>query len=134
MTGKTDLESLIQLVKTLKTLGVPTQLNIVLNISLEPPSIEKKQESQQIGDYPLLNGCILHVSEAVAQLLSHPWAKEGRTFSEIMAALKANGFDIPKSTLSGVLKWMVETNRIRRVKEKRYARELWVYYGGEANG
>ena len=117
----TDLENLIQLIKTLKTLGVSTQLNIVLNIDL--PSIERKGEPPQIGDYPLLNGCILHISEAVAQLLSHPWAKEGRTFSEIMEALRANGFDIPKSTLSGVLKWMVETNRIRRAREKRHGRE-----------
>lgn len=58
-------------------------------------------------------------SEAVLSLLSTEWGKTPRTLSEIREAMEANAIFFPKTTLSGVLVWLVKKNKIRRWKDKK---------------
>jgi hypothetical protein len=58
-------------------------------------------------------------SEAVISLLSTEWGKTPRTLSEIREAMEANAIFFPKTTLSGVLVWLVKKNKIRRWKDKK---------------
>ncbi len=58
-------------------------------------------------------------SEAVISLLSTDWGKTPRTLSEIREAMEANAVFFPKTTLSGVLVWLVKKNKVRRWKDKK---------------
>ncbi|MGD0804999.1 MAG: hypothetical protein ABSA11_13110 [Candidatus Bathyarchaeia archaeon] len=58
-------------------------------------------------------------SEAVTALLAEPWGKTPRTISELREAMEANAVFFPKTTLSGVLVWMVKKGTIRRWKDKK---------------
>jgi hypothetical protein len=58
-------------------------------------------------------------SEAVTSLLTTPWGKKPRTISELREAMEANAVFFPKTTLSGVLVWLVKKGSIRRWKDKK---------------
>ncbi|MFQ6052789.1 MAG: hypothetical protein ACE5OO_00985 [Candidatus Bathyarchaeia archaeon] len=58
-------------------------------------------------------------SEAVVSLLSTEWGKTPRTISELREAMEANAIFFPKTTLSGVLVWLVKKGKIRRWKDKK---------------
>jgi hypothetical protein len=58
-------------------------------------------------------------SEAVAALLANPWGKTPRTISELREAMEANAVFFPKTTLSGVLVWLVKKGTVRRWKDKK---------------
>ncbi len=58
-------------------------------------------------------------SEAVQALLSTEWGKTPRTISELREAMEANAVFFPKTTLSGVLVWLVKKGKIRRWKDKK---------------
>jgi len=58
-------------------------------------------------------------SEAVTSLLSDPWGKIPRTIAELREAMEANAVFFPKTTLSGVLVWLVKKGTIRRWKDKK---------------
>jgi hypothetical protein len=58
-------------------------------------------------------------SEAVTSLLADPWGKTPRTIAELREAMEANAVFFPKTTLSGVLVWLVKKGTIRRWKDKK---------------
>jgi len=58
-------------------------------------------------------------SDAIVELLSTDWGKTPRTLGELREALEANAIFYPKTTLSGVLVWLVKKERLRRWKTKR---------------
>ena len=58
-------------------------------------------------------------SEAVTALLADPWGKTPRTIAELREAMEANAVFFPKTTLSGVLVWMVKKGTVRRWKDKK---------------
>jgi hypothetical protein len=58
-------------------------------------------------------------SEAVTSLLADPWGKIPRTIAELREAMEANAVFFPKTTLSGVLVWLVKKGTIRRWKDKK---------------
>lgn len=67
--------------------------------------------------------------EAVVSLLSTDWGKTPRPISELREAMEANAIFFPKTTLSGVLIWLVKKGRIRRWKDKKRG---YLYVVGEA--
>lgn len=87
-------------------------------------ALETKTQSRgevlenEISEYPVIRGkgsC----SQAVTDLLSTEWGNEPRTSWELLEAMRVNGISYPKTTLSGVLKWLVEKGRLRRWKKGR---------------
>jgi len=58
-------------------------------------------------------------SEAVESLLATDWGKTPRAIGELREAMEANAVFFPKTTLSGVLVWMVKKGTLRRWKDKR---------------
>ena len=69
--------------------------------------------------------------EAVVSLLATDWGKTPRTISELREAMEANAVFFPKTTLSGVLVWLVKKGRIRRWKDKKRG---YLYVLNEAEG
>ena len=69
--------------------------------------------------------------EAVVSLLSTGWGRTPRTISELREAMEANAVFFPKTTLSGVLVWLVKKGKIRRWKDKRRG---YLYVIKEAEG
>lgn len=57
--------------------------------------------------------------EAVVSLLSTEWGKTPRTIAELREGMEANAVFFPKTTLSGVLVWLVKKGKIRRWKDKK---------------
>jgi hypothetical protein len=57
--------------------------------------------------------------EAVVSLLSTEWGKTPRTIADLREAMEANAVFFPKTTLSGVLVWLVKKGKIRRWKDKK---------------
>jgi len=68
--------------------------------------------------YPII-GKISQCSSAIEAILNTEWGKTPRSISELMEAMEANEIHYPKTTISGVLYWMVQKSRLRRWKEKR---------------
>ena len=58
-------------------------------------------------------------SEAVQGLLESDWGKTPRTIGELRRAMEANAIYFPKTTLSGVLVWMVKKGNLRRWKDRK---------------
>lgn len=81
-----------------------------VNLNLKP-----RDAAEDFPKIPTTNQC----SEAVISLLSTEWGRTPRTLSEIREAMEANAIFFPKTTLSGVLVWLVKKNKIRRWKDKR---------------
>ena len=69
-------------------------------------------------DFPKI-GRTTQCGEAVQALLSSDWGKTPRTISEIREAMEANAIFFPKTTLSGVLVWLVKKGQLRRWKDKK---------------
>ena len=57
--------------------------------------------------------------EAIVSLLSTGWGRTPRTISALREAMEANAIFFPKTTLSGVLVWLVKKGKIRRWKDKK---------------
>ena len=68
--------------------------------------------------YPVI-GKVSQCSNAIEAILNTEWGKTPRSISELMEAMNANEIHYPKTTISGVLYWMVQKSRLRRWKEKR---------------
>ncbi|MGD2142081.1 MAG: hypothetical protein PVH79_01220 [Candidatus Bathyarchaeota archaeon] len=75
-------------------------------------------EGTSIIDYPKINRTS-KCSDAVVSLLATDWGKTPRTISELREGMEANAIFFPKTTLSGVLVWLVKKGRIRRWKDKK---------------
>jgi hypothetical protein len=76
---------------------------------------QENHESESLPQIPRTTQC----SEAVIALLSDPWGKTPRTIAELREAMEANAVFFPKTTLSGVLVWLVKKGSVRRFKDKK---------------
>lgn len=80
-----------------------------------PKKQAENHESESLPQIPRTTQC----SEAVTALLSDPWGKTPRTIAELREAMEANAVFFPKTTLSGVLVWLVKKGTVRRYKDKK---------------
>jgi hypothetical protein len=78
-----------------------------------PVSESRKAEAPTYPQVPRTSKC----SEAVSALLNSEWGRTPRSISELRGALEANAVFFPKTTLSGVLVWLVKRRSIRRWKD-----------------
>ena len=69
-------------------------------------------------DYPTITRTS-QCGEAVVSLLSNEWGETPRTIGEIREAMEANAIFFPKTTISGVLVWLVKKGQLRRWKDKK---------------
>lgn len=88
--------------------------------SLVLPEVPEQTEVEpaSILDYPKINRTS-KCGDAVVALLTTDWGNSPRTISELREAMEANAIFFPKTTLSGVLVWLVKKGRIRRWKDKK---------------
>lgn len=84
----------------------------------EPVKAEHPKEEPTTLKYPKINRTT-QCGDAVVALLSTDWGKTPRTISELREAMEANAIFFPKTTLSGVLVWLVKKDRLRRWKDKK---------------
>jgi len=57
--------------------------------------------------------------EPIVSLLSTDWGKTPRPIGQLREAMEANAVFFPKTTLSGVLVWLVKKGQLRRWKDKK---------------
>ncbi|MCX6648126.1 MAG: hypothetical protein NTV61_01875 [Candidatus Bathyarchaeota archaeon] len=76
---------------------------------------QERPESEALPQIPRTTQC----SEAVTSLLTNNWGKTPRTIAELREAMEANAVFFPKTTLSGVLVWLVKKGTVRRYKDKK---------------
>jgi hypothetical protein len=77
-----------------------------------------KELQKSVNKFPKIsrtNQC----GEAVISLLHTSWGYTPRTMGELREAMEANAIYFPKTTLSGVLVWLVKKGSIRRWKDKK---------------
>lgn len=84
---------------------------------VDPPE-QIEVEASSFLEYPKISRTS-KCGDAVVALLSTEWGKNPRTISELREAMEANAIFFPKTTLSGVLVWLVKKGRIRRWKDKK---------------
>jgi hypothetical protein len=81
-----------------------------------PKKMEQETEETQVfPQIPRTTQC----SEAVSALLISDWGKIPRSIAELREAMEANAVFFPRTTLSGVLVWLVKKGSIRRAKDKK---------------
>jgi len=78
-------------------------------------AVVEEDEALKYPKIPRTNQC----SEAVVNLLSTDWGKTPRPIGELREAMEANAVFFPKTTLSGVLVWLVKKGQLRRWKDKK---------------
>ena len=81
-------------------------------------TITRTAEQTQNVNVPKINK-VDKCGEAVVSLLTTEWGKTPRAIRELREAMEANAIFFPKTTLSGVLVWLVKKGRIRRWKDKK---------------
>jgi hypothetical protein len=80
---------------------------------------QKKEEKESpVKKFPTIDRTS-QCSEAVESLLATEWGKKPRAIGELREAMEANAIFFPKTTLSGVLVWMVKKGTLRRWKDKK---------------
>lgn len=79
---------------------------------------QREVEAASLLDYPKISRTS-KCGDAVVALLTTDWGNSPRTISELREAMEANAIFFPKTTLSGVLVWLVKKGRIRRWKDKK---------------
>ncbi len=79
---------------------------------------KKGKEESQVKKLPTINRTS-QCSEAVESMLTTEWGKTPRRIGELREAMEANAIFFPKTTLSGVLVWMVKKGTLRRWKDKK---------------
>lgn len=103
-----DLESIVY--------KVSKAFNKEINSSIhEPSSADELPSDDQLPKIPRTSQC----SEALISLLSTEWGKTPRPIGELRVAMEANAVFFPKTTLSGVLIWLVKKGSLRRWKDKK---------------
>ena len=101
-----DLDEIVGKVSEAFSLEAKAKGTEAFKASSDPSSFPKIPRTAQCGD-------------AVTLLLSTDWGKTPRTIAELREAMDANAIFFPKTTLSGVLVWLVKKNKIRRWKDKK---------------
>jgi hypothetical protein len=76
--------------------------------------LDKHQNGIKFPQIHYTNQC----GEAVISLLHTEWGNIPRTMGELREAMEANAIYFPKTTLSGVLVWLVKKGSLRRWKDK----------------
>jgi len=82
---------------------------------LVEPAKAEEDETLKYPKIPRTNQC----SEAIVSLLSTDWGKTPRPIGQLREAMEANAVFFPKTTLSGVLVWLVKKGQLRRWKDKK---------------
>jgi len=86
---------------------------------VRPESPEQREiEAASLLDIPKISRTS-KCGDAVVALLTTEWGNSPRTISALREAMEANAIFFPKTTLSGVLVWLVKKGRIRRWKDKK---------------
>jgi len=83
-----------------------------------PEVIMQSMDDSSMLDYPKISRTS-KCGDAVVALLTTEWGTTPRPISELREAMEANAIFFPKTTLSGVLVWLVKKGRIRRWKDKK---------------
>ena len=91
-----------------------------VNDALQGVAKPKSARSKPAGElsFPKIdytNQC----SEAITSLLTTGWGHTPRTIGDLREAMEANVIFFPKSTMSGVLNWMIKKGSLRRWKDKK---------------
>ena len=94
---------------------VSDAFNAKLSAEKRAQKKEKKDDQAKFPNIDRTSQC----SEAVESLLSTEWGKTPRAIGELREAMEANAIFFPKTTLSGVLVWMVKKGTLRRWKDKK---------------
>ena len=81
----------------------------------KPVKAETRASIEKYPNISRTNQC----SEAVVSLLESEWGKTPRAIGELRKAMEANAIFFPKTTLSGVLVWMVKKGSLRRWKDNK---------------
>jgi hypothetical protein len=90
----------------------------VENLVLPEAPERREIEAASLHDIPKISRTS-KCGDAVVALLTTAWGNSPRTISELREAMEANAIFFPKTTLSGVLVWLVKKGRIRRWKDKK---------------
>jgi hypothetical protein len=80
--------------------------------------IKNDKESISEDEYPKIQGTT-QCSKSVISLLSEEWGEKPRAIGELREAMESNAIFFPKTTLSGVLVWLVKKGTLRRWKDKK---------------
>jgi hypothetical protein len=83
-----------------------------------PETLEHVEVEATVLDIPKISRTS-KCGDAVVALLTTDWGNNPRTISELREAMEANAIFFPKTTLSGVLVWLVKKGRVRRWKDKK---------------
>jgi hypothetical protein len=122
--GEIEVElggSLKEVIETLDNLDdIVNKVSTAFKLELSSSKFDKKRNRQVNADeeFPTIQSTT-QCSEAVRSLLSTNWGKTPRTIGELREAMEANAIFFPKTTLSGVLVWLVKKGTLRRWKDKK---------------
>jgi hypothetical protein len=94
---------------------VSKAFNADVHTAKRPQKKEKKESQVKFPNINRTSQC----SEAVESLLATEWGKTPRAIGELREGMEANAIFFPKTTLSGVLVWMVKKGTLRRWKDKK---------------
>jgi hypothetical protein len=112
-----DREEVISVLQNLEDI-VGKVNDAFIGESISPEIDIKWQENSDVKKYPQIKR-VDQCSDAVEALLSTEWGENPRTIGELREAMEANAIFFPKTTLSGVLVWMVKKGRLRRWKNSK---------------
>ncbi|UCD45678.1 MAG: hypothetical protein JSV27_04120 [Candidatus Bathyarchaeota archaeon] len=99
---------------------IVNKVTLAFNAGPRPRSVRIEAPTQEPESlkYPKI-GRTNQCGEAVIALLSSDWGKTPRAIGELREAMEANAIFFPKTTLSGVLVWLVKKGQLRRWKDKK---------------
>ena len=110
-----------EVISTLDDLdGIIEKVSDAFSVTNEPSPTQSGDSEAQTSTsmFPRIQRTT-QCGEAVVSLLTTEWGKNPRTIAELREAMEANAVFFPKTTLSGVLVWLVKKGKIRRWKDKK---------------
>ncbi|MFP3951606.1 MAG: hypothetical protein ACLFVP_05660 [Candidatus Bathyarchaeia archaeon] len=107
-----------EVISTLEHLdSIVERVNDAFSAEADPDVRARKPRGAEDDGYPQINK-VSQCSDAVEALLRTEWGDTPRTMGELREAMNANAVFFPKTTLSGVLVWMVKKGRLRRWRDE----------------
>ena len=122
--GEIEVELSGQKKEVLDTLNEIDEIVTKINTAFNGKKTKKHVKTVEAKDlvsplnFPKI-GRTTQCGEAVQALLSSDWGKTPRALGELREAMEANAIFFPKTTLSGVLVWLVKKGQLRRWKDKK---------------
>jgi hypothetical protein len=108
-----------EVVKTLDDLDlIVNKISVAFKQDIKASNITKSSTINISETFPNIKSTT-QCSEAIVSLLSTEWGKIPRTIGELREGMEANAIFFPKTTLSGVLVWLVKKGTLRRWKDKK---------------